>query len=393
MSQDGTPGGTPANPFDVAETDRLLSTTRAVRRRIDTDRDVPDSIIFDCIDVAEQAPSGGNDASRRWIVVRDPALRRRLGEIYSDAGQFMTRIADKLDGTGHGKEEIFKSSAHLVEHFGDAPVLVIAAIWGTHDDSGRPGLFDSVIQAAWSFNLALRARGLGTTWTTMLNARVDELAAELSIPPGVTTIVTFPVGYTKGTDFHAVARRPASEITYFDEWGFTRRRPSVDGTARIADGQGAVAEIDIAARPRAVWPFVADIEFPARAETELAAAKWTSAAPHGVGSTFVGRNKIGDREWEVTNHITAYETDRIFEWSTTDPNDPGAVWRLEIAELGVGSRLRFSVLIGSANNLTAARALEDLDQEEAVINGRRKMFKANMRRTIEAIKVAAENAG
>ena len=104
-------------PFDVEAVDHLLRTTRSVRKRLDFDRDVADQLLFDCIDVAEQAPSGGNDASRRWIVVRDQQTKDRLGEIYRRNGAFMINVADRLDGSGHGKEQVFNSSAYLVEHF------------------------------------------------------------------------------------------------------------------------------------------------------------------------------------------------------------------------------------------------------------------------------------
>ena len=61
--------------FDLDQIDRLLSTTRAVRKRLDFDRSVSDDVILECIDLAEQAPTGGNDASRRWMVVRDQAIK------------------------------------------------------------------------------------------------------------------------------------------------------------------------------------------------------------------------------------------------------------------------------------------------------------------------------
>ncbi len=376
-------------PFDLDEVDRLLTTTRAVRKRLDFDRAVPDQLIFDCIDLAEQAPTGGNDGSRRWIVVRDQATKERLGEIYREAGQFMGRIADRLDGTGHAKEKVFDSSAYLVENFANAPALVITAIWGVHDDSGRPGLFDSVIQAAWSFNLALRSRGLGTTWTTLLNANVEKLADELAIPQGVTTIVTFPVAYTKGTDFRPVTRRPASEITYFDRWGYTRERASADGSARIVDGQGIVAEIDIDTRPSAIWPLVNDISIPAEYSNEFVGAEWASDE-RGRGAVFTGHNKAGDFEWSLDCHITDFVDGEVFEWSTIDADEPGAVWRFEIAEQGMGSRLRFSMLIGETNNLLAPNALKDPERESAVINGRRKQIKVNMQALVEGIKARAE---
>ncbi len=374
-------------PFDLEQTDRLLSTTRAVRRRLDFDRDVPDQVIFDCIDLAEQAPTGGNDASRRWIVVREEHTKQRLGEIYARNGSFMTQVADRLDGTGHAKEEVFESSAYLVENFAKAPVLVIAAIWGIHDNSGRPGLFDSVIQAGWSFNLALRARGLGSTWTTLLNSSVDELADILAIPEGVTTIVTFPVAYTKGTDFNPAERRPAEQITYFDRWGFTRAQASTDGGTHLTDGQGVVAEVDIDAPPAKVWPVVSDITFPATAGTELVGADWQGEP--GLGAVFTGHNKLGDMEWSLDNHVTAWEEGRVFEWSTIDPENPGGRWRFDILDQGTGSRLRFSMEIGSTNNLTVDMAAKS-DTPAKVINSRRKMLRANMQRTVEAIKAAVD---
>ncbi|MEM9464554.1 MAG: nitroreductase family protein [Actinomycetota bacterium] len=376
--------------FDLDQIDRLLTTTRSVRKRLDFERPVEDQVLFDCIDLAEQAPSGGNDASRRWIVVRDEATKQRLGEIYARNGEFMTRVSERLEGTGHGKEKVFNSSAYLVENFAKAPVLVIAAIWGIHDDSGRPGLFDSVIQSAWSFNLALRSRGLGSTWTTLLNASVDELAGILAIPDGVTTIVTFPVAYTKGSEFRPAPRRPAEQITYFDRWGFTRARASEDGGTSFNDGQGVVAEVDIEASPRTVWPFVSDIGFPVGVSDETQGAEWDSDE-RGLGATFTGHNKLGDMEWSLQNHVTAYEEGRVFEWSTVDPASPGGRWRFEIMDQGVGIRLRFSMEIGTENNLLVGIAA-DSDNPAAVINGRRKQLRANMQRTCDAIKAAVEAA-
>lgn len=376
--------------FDLDQVDRLLTTTRSVRKRLDFDRDVPDRVIFDCIDLAEQAPSGGNDASRRWIVIKDEATKRKLGEIYARNGEFMINVADRLEGSGHGKEKVFSSSAYLVENFAKAPALVIAAIWGIHDNSGRPGLFDSVIQSAWSFNLALRSRGLGSTWTTLLNASVDELAGILGIPDGITTIVTFPVAYTKGTEFKPAARRQAEQITYFDRWGFTKARASEDGGVNFEDGLGVVAEVDIEATPRKVWPFISDIEFPVDASEELQGAAWNGEA-RGLGATFTGHNKLGDMEWSIENHVTDYVEGRVFEWGTVDPASPGGRWRFEIMDQGVGSRLRFSMEIGTENNLTIGFA-EASEDPVAVINGRRKQIRSNMQRTCDAIKAAVEAA-
>ena len=196
--------------IDVTSVDHALSTTRAVRRRLDLERNVDDQIILDCIDVAEQAPTGGNLSSRRWMVIRDPLLKQGLADIYrAGAGQWMVSAAERLAGTDHPQEQNMASAAHLAEHLADVPAIVIPTIIGRHDGSGRPGLFDSVIQAGWSFCVALRARGLGTAWVTAVLAEQDAVKELLGLPDHLTEIAMFPVAWTKGTDFSPAPRHPA----------------------------------------------------------------------------------------------------------------------------------------------------------------------------------------
>ncbi|MDH4144656.1 MAG: nitroreductase family protein, partial [Acidimicrobiia bacterium] len=247
--------------IDAASVDEALATTRAVRLRLDLDRPVDHQIILDCIDVAEQAPSGGNQGSRRWVVVRDQATKDRIAELYLEsAGRWMIESHENLAGTGHPQERVMASAAHLAKHLAEVPVIVIPTIIGRHDGSGRPGLFDSVIQSVWSFCVALRARGLGTAWTTAVLAREHELAELLGIPPEMTQIAMIPVAWTKGTDFKRAPRYPAREITYVDGFARTWERGPSD-PPRHADGPGTVVEVDIKAPPTAVWPFVTDISF------------------------------------------------------------------------------------------------------------------------------------
>ena len=183
------------DPGVTAAIDEVLTTTRAVRRRLDLERDVNDEILLECIDIAEQAPTGGNQGSRRWLIVRDPELKQGLAQLYRDViGDRMIEARDRLAGTGDPRERAMASSAHLAEHLGEVPAIVIPVILGRHDGSGRPGLFDSVIQSGWSFCLALRARGLGTAWTTAGLAKAPEIKELLGIPPDVTEIRHVPGG-------------------------------------------------------------------------------------------------------------------------------------------------------------------------------------------------------
>ena len=172
----------------------------------------------------------------------------------------MIEARDATAGTGHPNERVMASAAHLAEHLAEVPAIAIPTIIGVHDGSGRPGLFDSVIQSVWSFCVALRARGLGTAWTTPILTRQDDLADLLDIPPSMTQIALIPVAWTKGIEFRRAPRYPAREITYID--GFARtweRGPSEP--PRQADGPGTVVEIDIKAQTSVVWPYVTDIRF------------------------------------------------------------------------------------------------------------------------------------
>ena len=348
-------------------------------------------MIFTCIDLAEQAPTGGNDASRRWLVIRDQDLKNQLGELYAEVGTLFVNARGRLDGTGHPKEQVVSSSAYLVENFANVPVLVMCAIWGIHDNSGRPGLFDSAIPSAWSFNLALRSRGLGTAYATMLNNKTDEVSELLGIPKGVTTLVCFPVAHTIGHDFSPAPRRPAAQITYFDQWGFTRELASADGSARIQDGPGVVAEIDTDARPRQVWEVISDINMPAKFSDEFAGAEWLSDDEIAAGAIFRGRSATSDgREWETNCIVTEWVERETFEWRTTDPENPGAIWRFDLAEQGTGSRLRFSMVIGKENNSTAPRAMADPSLENQILFERRLIHKANMQRVLEGVKALVD---
>src|SRR2546426_6684231 len=115
--------------IDPAPVDEVLATTRAVRRRLDFGRPVDNQLLLDCIDIAEQAPTGGNLGSRRWLIVRDQAVKDQLGEIYRQtAGSWMAAAAERLRGTGHAQEKVMASAAYLAEHLAEVPAIVIPTI-------------------------------------------------------------------------------------------------------------------------------------------------------------------------------------------------------------------------------------------------------------------------
>lgn len=210
-------------PFDLAETDRLLSTTRTVRKRLDLARPVEPSVVLDCLRLACQAPTASNTQHWRWLVVTDPAKRAALADLYREGGGAYLR-ARAASGLVGQDRRVSESSAYLAEHLGEVPVHVIPCIAGRppveRGGAALAAFYGSILPAAWSFMLALRARGLGAAWTTLhLSKEQEEAAALLGIPDDVTQVGLMPVAYTVGTDFRPATRPPVEEITSWDTWG------------------------------------------------------------------------------------------------------------------------------------------------------------------------------
>ena len=381
--------------FDLEQTDQLLSTTRAVRRRLDLDRNVPDDLLLRCIELAEQAPTGGDISSRRWLVVRDPEIKKKLADLYREAGgNRIVERAERHRGTGHPKQGVLDSAAHLAENLERVPVLVLATVWGVHDDSGRPGLFDSVIQAAWSFCLALRSRGLGSAWTTLHLGKAKECAEILGIPDDVTQVVLLPVAWTIGTEFKPASRRPASEIVWFDRWGYTKENLG-DSESLIAALPGVTVEVDIAASPERVWDLVSDINISARFSNEFQGAEWVDSDGPQEGASFIGHNKRTDvnREWDTTSWVVACDPPLVFAWNVNDRDEPSAQWRFELEKIPGGTRLRQRLVIGPSLSATGHAMKDNPDQAEQILASRQEQHRGNMALNLNGIKETAEKGG
>jgi nitroreductase len=215
--------------FDLAQTDRLLTTTRAVRRRLDVSRPVDLDVVVDCLRVAIQAPTGGNVQGWRWLIVDDADLRRGLADLYRRS--FEPYIAARRDAMTEADLEkhgpVIRSSEYLSRHLAEVPVHVVPCLVGRLPDGASTeqiaGFFGSILPAVWSFMLALRSRGLGSAFTTLHLAYEREAAEILGIPLTVTQVALVPVAHTRGSDFKPATRRPVEEIVYRNGW---RQRPA-----------------------------------------------------------------------------------------------------------------------------------------------------------------------
>ncbi|MGE0858997.1 MAG: nitroreductase family protein [Gammaproteobacteria bacterium] len=218
--------------MDLATVDHLLSTTRSVRKRLDFSRPVEPEVLERCFELALQAPTGGNSQGWSFIVVRDAAKRRAIGDLYRKAFEIYRNDASVMEAYAKGDERhqkqlgrVLDSAVYLAEHLHEAPVLVIACIEGRVENAGvlmQAGVYGSILPAAWSFMLALRSRGLGTAWTTLHLMFEAEVAKLLGIPDTVTQTALFPVAYYTGDDFKPATRQPSARFVHLDSWGATK---------------------------------------------------------------------------------------------------------------------------------------------------------------------------
>jgi nitroreductase len=209
--------------------DELLSTTRAVRKRLDLGRPVEREVLEECLALAQQAPTGSNRQDWQFLVVTDAAKRAGLADLYRRGADIMRNDPNSPRNKPYedpamraAYERVRVSSDHLYDHMQDVPVLVVPCIAGRLDGlpaSAQAGKWGSILPAMWSFMLAARSRGLGTVWTT-LHLRFEEEASRLlGIPYAeYTQAALIPVAYTIGTDFKPGPRAPLETMVRWDTW-------------------------------------------------------------------------------------------------------------------------------------------------------------------------------
>ena len=201
--------------------DELLSTTRAVRKRLDFERPVERELLDECLALAQQAPNGSNAEPWRFVVVTEAATRARLAECYRTGwAAYRKEIDDQRRDATDGA--VLDSAQYLADRFHEVPVMVLPCLVPRADSAPsaqQAGLYGSVIQAAWSFQLAARARGLGTCWTTLHLPRERDAAEVLGIPfERVQQVALITLGYTLGTDFKPGRRVALERIVRYERW-------------------------------------------------------------------------------------------------------------------------------------------------------------------------------
>ena len=217
--------------IDRVDTDKLLTTTRSVRKRLDLTREVEPQVIQDCIDIAMQAPTGTNAQNWAFVVITDPAKKKFIADAYRNGGEMMAGSGyppplEPGDPREHVMPKVMESAGYLGEILEQVPVFVIACVRGRVESVpmviAQASTYGSILPAAWSFMLALRSRGLGTAWTTIHLFQEKPISELLGIPDDWTQTVLFPVAYYTGDDFKPAHRLPSDTMTHWDSWGTHR---------------------------------------------------------------------------------------------------------------------------------------------------------------------------
>lgn len=210
-------------PFDQQVTDALLTTTRAVRRRLDLERPVPREQLLECVRVAQQAPTASNTQSWHFVIVTDEAKRARLAELYRHAQADAAPAAAQLRQTADAQtRRVYDSSDYLSDVLERVPVHVLPCIRRPLSAAPPAGelaaYYATIIPAAWSFMLAARSRGLGSVWTTQTVKREAAVAELLGLPPDVRHVALLPVAFYTGDTFSPARRPPPAAVTSWNSW-------------------------------------------------------------------------------------------------------------------------------------------------------------------------------
>lgn len=209
--------------------DELLSTTRAVRKRLDLTRDVEPELIDECLELAAQAPTGSNAQGWHFVVVRDAEKRAKLADWYKQAFNMVYGNPEAVVSALPQDDPVYvdttrrviDSATYLAEHMAEVPVMVIPVIEGRTDNAPvimQASVWGSLMPAAWSFMLAARSRGLGTCWTSLHLVFEQQSNELLGLPDNVMQGALIPVAHTIGTDFKPAPRRDMSRIVHQDGW-------------------------------------------------------------------------------------------------------------------------------------------------------------------------------
>jgi nitroreductase len=213
-------------PTDLPLLEALHSTPA---RRYLSDQPIPDDVLWELLDAAVRAPTGGNRQGWGWVVVTDPAIKAPIAARYKevwDSSYGLRRDEVLSAGASDGKglsPASFRSAEYLAEHIAEAPVWVFPVLRGGATSESRL-MGSSIYGAVQHLLLAARAYGIGGVLTTFHTAHEDEVRELLGLPEDAATMALVPLGYPARGRWAEPKRRPVEEVVHWDRWGATKSR-------------------------------------------------------------------------------------------------------------------------------------------------------------------------
>ena len=214
--------------MEMTTVEKLLTTTRSVRKRLDLSREVPLDLVKKCLELAIQAPTGSNSQQWRFVLVTDPEKRKVIADYYAQSFELYAKAsaasAPKLPSSDPRSQRMMKvvsSAVHLSQNLADVPLFILSCLQGRVEKGSvmeQASFYGSILPATWSLMMALRAHGLGSAWTTLHLRHEKEGAELLEIPDDFTQTCLLPVAYFTGQDFKPAKRVSVGELTYLDSW-------------------------------------------------------------------------------------------------------------------------------------------------------------------------------
>lgn len=222
--------------IDLASVDHVLKTTRSVRLRLDLEREVPRELIEEALEVALQAPTGANTQTWRFVVVTDPAIKAGIADCYRRGAERYMADETAMSRTGVSanreytdddmrsgqKGKVIASSVHLLENLHRVPAMIIPCIESRFENEEpfvQASMYGSILPAAWSLMLALRARRVASTWTSLHLVYEHDVRALIGIPENYTQAALLPLAWLTGGDLHPAKRLPLSAVACWNHWG------------------------------------------------------------------------------------------------------------------------------------------------------------------------------
>ena len=190
------------------ELNDVMQTTFAAREF--TDDPLPDDILFEILDIARFAPSGGNRQGNRVIIVRDqetkialsdlarPAAKRYTAQIKAGESPWQSVYPTKVT---EAEIEATEPSHHLTQSFIRAQVVLVFVV-----DLGKVASMDqfldrvgvisgaSIYPFVWNTLMAARQAGFGGTITTLAAAQEPKVQKLLNIPGEFAVAAVVPMG-------------------------------------------------------------------------------------------------------------------------------------------------------------------------------------------------------